>query len=117
MKGKTKRKKIQIPLYFGEITLIQSKDLRPLEKEYNLEPIFDCVAFCWSYEDNDGYKRYLLAFEESITPSIVAHEACHLVNRIFKDVGIELDLENDENQCYLLGWIVNECHGFLWDGL
>ena len=107
MKGKTKRKKIQIPLYFGEITLIQSKALRPLEKEYNLEPIFDCVAFCWSYEDTNGYKRYLLAFEESITPSIVAHEACHMDLGSGKDCSAEVKYTCNQGQATIISQHIN----------
>lgn len=44
------------------------------------------------------------------TPGIIAHEAKHLVNRIFGSIGQELDLHNDEAECYLLGWIVDRVH-------
>lgn len=44
------------------------------------------------------------------TPGIIAHEAKHLTNHIFDIVGVDLDLYNDEPECYLLGWIVNRIH-------
>jgi len=47
------------------------------------------------------------------TPGIIAHEAKHLVNNIFIEIGHTLDCYNDEPEAYLLGWIVNRIHELL----
>lgn len=55
-------------------------------------------------------KSYVHKKKQYPTPGIIAHEAKHLVNAIFVDIGQELDLHNDEAECYLLGWIVDRVH-------
>ncbi len=43
-------------------------------------------------------------------PDTAAHEAVHVVNRIYEFSGIKHDFKNDEPQAYLTGWIVGEIH-------
>ena len=45
--------------------------------------------------------------------SLIAHESVHLVNHLFEDWGIKLDLDNDEPQAYLTGWFVEQIDKFL----
>lgn len=98
-----KRKKIKIPIYGGEWTIIFCKSLKKVEKKYGLEPTNDFDAICLT-RDTD----YITAFEiDSITPGIIAHECVHLLNSIFISNGVELDRHNDETQAYLMGWLVN----------
>jgi hypothetical protein len=40
----------------------------------------------------------------------IAHECKHFVNRLFDTKGIKLDIENDEAECYLLKWAVDEVY-------
>lgn len=40
----------------------------------------------------------------------ITHETCHVVNMIFKKIGIYLDEENDEAQAYASGWIAGEVY-------
>lgn len=108
-----RKKKIDIPLYFGELTIIQAKDLSLLEKKYDLPSMLGYEACCFRNHLKNGYSRYVLAFENNTNARIVAHEALHLVALIYEDRGILFDIENDEHQCYFIGWIVGECTKFL----
>ena len=50
----------------------------------------------------------LLVSNQKITPGGVAHEALHITNRIFNDIGYTLDPLNDEPQAYFLDWLTDE---------
>lgn len=107
-----RKKTIKIPLYYGDLVLIQTDDLEKVEKEYNTESLHSSEACVFRNHNKNGWSVYVMAFE-SKKPFMIAHESLHVVNRIFDDRGIKLDPENDEPQCFLLGWIVGECHKFL----
>ena len=110
-----RKKKIEIPLYFGDLIIIQTNDIQKINKKYNLglsKSIFiEAVVFV--NPKKSGWSRYYMVFGEVISSRTIAHESNHAVNRIFLDRSIDLDHENDDPQCYLLGWIVAECHKFL----
>lgn len=105
--------KKKIPLYFGQLIIEQAKSLRKVEKKYGLQTTHGSKALTFRNHDKNGYSRYVLAFGKRCTPNHVAHEALHLVALLYEDRGVALDIENDEPQCYLLGWIVGECHKHL----
>lgn len=111
-KYKRKIKNLKIPIYFGGLKIIQVKELGELNKEYDVDLYGLMGAFMYQ-NDSEGYASYTLAFPEDVTPSVIAHESLHLTNQILNDSGVRLDPDNDEPQCYLIGWIVNECHKFL----
>lgn len=102
----TIRKKIKVPLYFSDLIVIQSNNFKKIEEEFSID----------SYEDNYSaitFKRngnVMVAFKNKTNASIIAHEAVHICNHIFKNVGIQLDLDNDEAFAYLLGWVVKQIH-------
>ena len=84
------------------------------KKKYKLKEDVNLYgAITFSSHKKSGYTRYVMAFSGKTTPSIIAHEAVHIVNHIYFDRKIDLDLINDEPQAYLLGWIVQKCHKFL----
>jgi hypothetical protein len=107
------KKKINIPLYFGELTIIQVKNLQKIEAKYKLPSVINTEALVFRNHDKNGYSRYVMAFEKKCSPMHIAHEALHLVALIYEDRGMVLDTENDEPQCYLIGWIVGKCHKYL----
>lgn len=47
---------------------------------------------------------------ESEIVNTITHETCHIINMIFKKIGIYLDEENDEPQAYSSGWIAGEIY-------
>ena len=101
-------KKIKIPLYSGSLILHKCKDLKEIEKKYNLTDCSDCDALAIKLGS-----KYIIAFSDTINPNIIAHESLHVVSDIFLNIGAVMDLKNQELQCYLIGWVVEQCHKFL----
>lgn len=108
---KMKKKTVKIPLYGGGITMYQVKELNDVRKMHPRLPedLSDSDAIAFQESNND----YYMAFESEITASTIAHEALHITNYIYKDVGIIYDPNNNEPYCYMLGFIVKQCHKFL----
>lgn len=107
------KKKIKIPLYSGDVTIIQTDNFKKIEKKYSFESLHTLDAFMFRNPKKNGYSRYIIVFSKTIDSSVIAHECLHFVNYVFEDSNIILDIKNDEPQCYLLDWIVSECHKFL----
>ena len=61
-----RKKKIKIPLYHGEITIIKTDDLSKVEKEYNTESLHYCDAVVFRNFKPNGYSRYVIAFSNKI---------------------------------------------------
>ena len=108
-----RKEKVVIPIYFGELVLIQVKKLSSLNKKYNMD-LKECHAACvFDIVTKKGKLQYVVAFEKKTDDSIIDHERIHLINKIFIDRQIKLDLVNDEPQAYLMGWLFKECKKFL----
>lgn len=43
-------------------------------------------------------------------PGDIAHECLHAMNMMYAHVGAKHSLTNDEPECYMLGWIVDQVH-------
>ena len=104
------KKTINIPIYQCKLTIILDKDLSYITKKYKTIDLSNYGAITMRVPNK--YNEYIVAFEYS-EGSIIAHEVAHLVNYIFKDRGVELDLNNDEPQAYLTGWLFKEIDKFL----
>ena len=99
-------KTFKIPLYGGKFKLIFTDDLSKVESEHCLIHSEDTNALVFQIGGS-----YYAAFEtKEITPGIIAHEAKHIVNYVFKDICAKLDPDNDEPECYFLKWIVDKIH-------
>lgn len=105
-----RKRKVKIPLYHGELTILQVKNMKDISKMYNLDTLHGFDACMFRNPDKNGYSKYVLAFENKTTHNIIAHECMHFVNNVFEDRGISPDVENDEPQAYLLGWVVEQCY-------
>ncbi|MFA6974023.1 MAG: hypothetical protein WC238_04790 [Parcubacteria group bacterium] len=103
------RKRIKIPIYLGELHIIQEADLDQIKQKYDLKHMDGAAAIVFKISEPNCMTKYMMAFTFDCTPSMIAHEALHIVAHIYKDRGIEFDRYNDESQCYLLGWIVEKC--------
>lgn len=102
-----KKKKFNLEVYHGEIVVIQTPDIKRIGFKYGFD-CSGCDAIVFRRPYKNGYNRYIFAYEGTAKPHIIAHEIVHLVNYIFKDHGIELDLQNDEPQAYLTGWLTKK---------
>lgn len=109
-----KKKVIQIPIYGGRLTLIKSKDLKDVNKKYDLDFETESYGGIFFSKNKNGNRDYYMAFRKrDVTPGLIAHECLHFVNDVFLDLGIFYSLKDDEPQAYLLLWAVNKCHKFL----
>lgn len=100
----------QIPIYQATVTVILDKDLSYVEKKYKTAPLSNYGAVTMRNEAK--FKDYVLAFEYS-DGSIIAHEIVHLINYLYLDCGIELDIINDEHTAYLSGWLFRKIEKIL----
>jgi len=106
-------KTITIPLYHGDLIIHQVKDLKEVSDKYGTQDLHGFEAASFRNDKKNGYSRYVLAFEETVDPMIIAHECLHFVGQLFADRYMVMDINNDEPQAYLLGWAVKQCHKYL----
>ena len=82
--------------------LIQSHDDNPHEIfEY------EAVAAFATYTESakSPFHVWAVFTDQRFSANTAAHEAVHVVNYIFRSRGIQADLQNDEPQAYLTGWV------------
>lgn len=112
-------KKLKIPFYNTSFSIIIYEDDNKLQqkfKNFHFEPPleeFDGGVF---EADNKLYlvlRKYKKNNIQYPTVGIIAHESKHLVNKVFIYIQQELDLQNDEAECYFLEWVVDQCYDFL----
>lgn len=115
-KGKYRYHAVDIPLYFGSLHVLIGHDLAATneaagfpKKEVRGRGYDDFDALVFEAEKG-GHTGYFMLLRPDTTPKIIAHEAVHVVNRIFSARGIQLDIANDEPQAYLMGWVVEQAH-------
>ncbi len=63
------------------------------------------VALSHKRKTKSGSRQYSILLTPKVRKGQIAHEAKHIVNMIFADVDVRLDLQNDEAECYLLQWV------------
>lgn len=108
----TKKKKVKIPLYYGDLYIIYTD---------NWEEAFTSSGFdSEEMENTDGHfcscgTHEFYIFMATKSPGAIAHEAKHFINRLFKLRGVKLSRTNDEAECYLLTWAVDQIHNFIND--
>jgi len=108
-----KDRKLHIPIYNACLTICICDTMQSVGEEYGIEDLSESNAKTMVKTFDDGKKGYLIAFK-IISPSNIAHECLHFVNMLFEERGISYSLENDEHAAYLLGYVVDKCHEFLY---
>ena len=107
-------KKVDVPFYYGKLTIVIAKDLRKAMKKVKEEiekgfvPENYDAFVTWHIKNN--YHNYTVFLKPNATAPTIAHEALHLSNRILHDINHTPTFINDEPQAYLLGWIVKEIY-------
>lgn len=103
-------KTIDIPIYGGKLSFYYDSNLEPIKQQYNLDiNLDDYDAFVFT----DNYKDEFIMCFSVYKFSTLVHEIIHVVNDIFKSRNIELNLDNDEPQAYLAGWVAKELNTFM----
>jgi len=105
-----KKLDFNIPIYYAKVTLIITDDYKEIERLYDVK-VGDRPYEGFSF-DVEGEDEYVIVIS-NINWSIISHEVVHVVNMIFSQCHIELDLKNDEPQAYLTGYIIKQIEGFL----
>jgi len=106
--------KLDIPIYQGYLRIVITKDFVKAAKKLNIDDEGNDLnlfgAFVTLSRDKRGIPIYNVFFHKNVGHNLLAHEVCHLVNFIFSDRKIKLDILNDEPQAYLTGWVTAEIY-------
>ena len=109
-----KVKTINIPIYFGHFRIVVCDNLKSAAEKLNVNTeginLDNYGAFAYSDRNKKGFARYSIFLHQDTGHGLIAHEAVHLTNFIFRDVCMELDKINDEAQAYLTGWFVEQIY-------
>ena len=106
------KKKVKIPIYYGDLIIIKCNDWKEVNKKYKKKKKKTFEAIVFKYDTKKGYTKYVAAFSKKPTGATIAHEVTHLVNHIFIDRVMQLDPYNDEPQAYLTGWFFEQIDNF-----
>lgn len=107
-----KCKKIEIPIYGCDLTMIFTKNLNKVVKKYNLEGNWGNYG-ALTFSNKSKFRHYVVAFTDANHLSNIAHEIVHIKNHIFLDINAKIDLYNDEPEAYLTGWLFDQINNFL----
>ena len=105
-------KKIAIPIFHGQLTLFQGVPFNEIIEKYDLPNIITGEAMYGAFVDDNGFSFYIIAVRDETTANAIAHEAAHVTHAMMLHRGMKPDLNNDEWENYLLGWIVKQCHKY-----
>lgn len=112
-----KIKKLLIPLYEQTLVIATSAILSELT-EFTKKNDFENTEMSYSGTSGasftNGLGTYYIALRTDIklSPGIIAHESKHIINALYQDLGITLCTKNDEPECYLLTWMVDNVWNF-----
>ena len=98
----------KIPVYGGVLVVAIGGTNQKIHEIFDMDYIGDprdmrgTLAFAYNYNSRKERKRRYLLWLPKMPPSgrIRAHEIVHVVNKVFDDVGVDLDVLNDEPQAY-----------------
>ncbi len=100
--------KSKIPIYYGELHIIIADDFT---KHGNFkECVNEYPAFSTPIDKDNWIYGIFINPKRIDDHSLIAHEALHIVGYIFASIKAKMDVDNDEPQCYLLGWVVDEVY-------
>lgn len=109
-----KKRVVKIPIYGGELIMYLVDDWDYMNKKYSKEsPMTNrtCGVTFTNYT-TAGYSQYIVAFRTRPSNSVISHEVTHIVNLLFRDRGIILDVDNDEPQAYFTDWVFEQIENF-----
>ena len=109
-------KKIKIPIYRLQLMIIIYNDpgeiRKFVKKKYGRDHDFS-ERIGWFFNIDDV--QHVCIDSENMSPGIIAHECKHAVNDLYQQIGARLDTENDEHECYLLMWYIDEVQKLIED--
>jgi len=104
------RKDLTIPIYDCKVTVVVTGSFQEACMEAGYDSVVEGKhAAVFRYPDKPG--SYTMIFHEnSLSPGNISHEALHLMHDIMEYVGMGPELNDDEAQAYLIGFIVDGLH-------
>lgn len=105
-------KTIEVPIYGCYLTIIFTKDLNEVVKKYKLSGNWNEFG-ALTFEDKLKYRHYVVAFTDANHLSNIVHEIVHIKNYIFLGINAKVDIQNDEPEAYLSGWLFDQINNFL----
>jgi len=104
------RKTLTIPIYDCTADVVITDNFEEAAIEAGYDGVVDGHdAGVFRYPDRPS--SYTVIFhEKSISAGNIAHEALHLMHDIMEYVGMGPELNDDESQAYLIGFIVDGIH-------
>lgn len=101
--------RIYVPVYGQWLHVLVQNDYRAAWLD--LFPDAPCVphpqasgSSCFDMATGRGY----IALRLDATAGTIAHEAAHYTHKLLDYVGVKHDRHNDEAECYMLGWVVEQ---------
>lgn len=105
------KQRFKIPLYFGTLIVVYADKLSEAADAVGCDfKTHGFAALSFKKMRGNGLREYCILTGPDTTLGGLVHECNHVVNFIFKDVDVILDVENDEPSCYLIQWIFNKAH-------
>ncbi|WP_139420952.1 hypothetical protein [Chryseobacterium mulctrae] len=109
----------KIPLYGGLLTIVKCENWEHLKevykealRKYSTQPNEKHDGYAFEAITENGTDQYIVAFKGTPKGSVIAHECVHLVNNLYANRAIELNLYDDEHQAYLLEWFFDQIDNF-----
>jgi hypothetical protein len=104
-----KKISFKIPIYNGKVLLVYTNDFLKVGRKFGVQfevDINSCKGLAYKVKDN----KYLILIKKYRADDLdtLVHECLHITNYILKDKGVIVDIENDEAQTYLLGYIMGK---------
>lgn len=109
----------EIPIYGGQIALCITENPKELLGVFDKESVEDSelldeddlLAETVELEYNN-IRCYTIIMDtkrnnDPITHGIISHEAIHVKNLLYKTIGVDCDISNDEHEGYIISWIVD----------
>ena len=103
-----RKKTIDIPIYGVKLTIILDDDFSYVEKKYNFEPLRGRAVTVV-----DSNRHIAVAFVDKKYVSSIVHEVVHIKNYVFLWCGAKLDIDNDECEAYLSGYLFEQIYEFI----
>ncbi len=113
----SKKSKVHILGAKGEVEWNKGLDkIRSFSGDEDLElfSIYEASAQVITTESKKLGSHFWVIFDtDRLSINTLGHECQHLVNQISMSRGIIHDVENDEPQAYLMGWIIEQVYNTL----
>lgn len=114
-----KKIEVKIPLYGGKLVIIQCENWDYIKdkykyalEKYSNQPDERHDGYVFENNLSYGDTQYIVAFKDTPKGSVIAHECVHLVNSVYANCVISIDIYNDEHQAYLLEWFFDQIDTF-----